>query len=116
MAYETLIVETPAEGVQLIRLNRPQALNALNSQLLGELSQALDAAETETLAPRLKDVVVPTSIVWGAEDPFLPASLGARLREAIPGATLDVVPDVRHFTPEEAPQRVAEALEKLLVR
>ena len=47
MAYETLIVETPADGVQLIRLNRPQALNALNSQLLGELSQALDAAEAD---------------------------------------------------------------------
>jgi enoyl-CoA hydratase len=44
-AYETLIVEAPKPGVMLIRLNRPQALNALNSQLLGELSAALDAAE-----------------------------------------------------------------------
>jgi enoyl-CoA hydratase len=47
MAYETLLIETLAEGVQLIRLNRPLALNALNSQLLGELSQALDAAEAD---------------------------------------------------------------------
>jgi len=44
MTYQTLIVETPAEGVTLIRLNRPEALNALNSQLLDELGQALDAA------------------------------------------------------------------------
>ena len=29
MTYETLIVET-ADAVTLIRLNRPQALNALN--------------------------------------------------------------------------------------
>jgi enoyl-CoA hydratase len=45
--YQTLIVETApqgAEGVQLIRLNRPEALNALNSELLGELQTALDAA------------------------------------------------------------------------
>jgi enoyl-CoA hydratase/carnithine racemase len=44
MTYQTLIVETPATGVQLIRLNRPEALNALNSQLLDDLGQALDAA------------------------------------------------------------------------
>lgn len=47
MSYETLIVETPSVGVTLIRLNRPEALNALNSQLLGELSKALDAAEAD---------------------------------------------------------------------
>ncbi|MDP3173152.1 MAG: enoyl-CoA hydratase [Phenylobacterium sp.] len=46
MSYQTLIVET-ADGVTLIRLNRPEALNALNSQLIGELIQALDAAEAD---------------------------------------------------------------------
>ena len=34
MAYETLIVETHG-AVGLVRLNRPQALNALNSTVLG---------------------------------------------------------------------------------
>ena len=46
-AYETLIVEAPQPGVTLIRLNRPQALNALNSQLLTELGAALDVAEAD---------------------------------------------------------------------
>ena len=44
MAYETLIVEV-ADHIGLIRLNRPDALNALNSQLLGELACALKAME-----------------------------------------------------------------------
>jgi len=47
MTYQTLLVETPADGVTLIRLNRPEALNALNSQLLGELAAALDVAEAD---------------------------------------------------------------------
>jgi enoyl-CoA hydratase len=42
MSYETIIVETRGH-VGLIRLNRPQALNALNSALIGELRQAVDA-------------------------------------------------------------------------
>ncbi|HEY1562392.1 MAG TPA: enoyl-CoA hydratase [Caulobacteraceae bacterium] len=46
VAYETLIVET-AEAVTLIRLNRPEALNALNSKLLAELGEALAAAEAD---------------------------------------------------------------------
>ena len=45
-AYDTLIVET-TDGVTLIRLNRPEALNALNSQLLGELAQALAVCEAD---------------------------------------------------------------------
>jgi enoyl-CoA hydratase len=40
MTYETLLVER-TDAVALIRLNRPKALNALNSELLGELAAAL---------------------------------------------------------------------------
>jgi enoyl-CoA hydratase/carnithine racemase len=46
VAYETLLVET-ADAVTLIRLNRPSALNALNGQLMDELTAALDAAEAD---------------------------------------------------------------------
>ena len=44
MAYETLIVEID-DYVALIRLNRPDALNALNQKLLSELADALTAAD-----------------------------------------------------------------------
>ena len=46
MNYETLLVEV-RERVGLITLNRPQALNALNSQLIAELNQALDRLEAD---------------------------------------------------------------------
>jgi enoyl-CoA hydratase len=44
MAYQTIIVETE-DNVQVIRLNRPDALNALNQELLGELCDALAKAD-----------------------------------------------------------------------
>ena len=44
MAYQTLTVEID-EYVALIRLNRPEALNALNSQLMKELGDALADAD-----------------------------------------------------------------------
>ena len=44
MAYENILVETHGK-VGVIRLNRPQALNALNPALIAELSKAIDGYE-----------------------------------------------------------------------
>ena len=44
MAFETIIVEVE-DHVALIKLNRPDAMNALNSELLTELQQALIEAD-----------------------------------------------------------------------
>jgi enoyl-CoA hydratase len=46
MTYETILLETHGR-VGLITLNRPQALNALNAQLVREVNQALDALEAD---------------------------------------------------------------------
>jgi len=46
MSYETLIVETRG-AVTLVTLNRPQALNALNNQVLGELVAAMQAFDAD---------------------------------------------------------------------
>ena len=46
MNFETLLIEE-FDHVRLIRLNRPKALNALNTQLLRELGEALSAAQGE---------------------------------------------------------------------
>jgi enoyl-CoA hydratase len=47
MSYQNIIVETKGR-VGIIRLNRPQALNALNKALIGELGEAIAAFEADT--------------------------------------------------------------------
>jgi enoyl-CoA hydratase len=47
MSYQNILVETKGK-VGVIRLNRPQALNALNAALVGELATAVDAFEADS--------------------------------------------------------------------
>lgn len=44
MAYETIIVEVE-DHIALVKLNRPDAMNALNAQLLSELADAMKSAQ-----------------------------------------------------------------------
>ena len=44
MAFKTIVVEID-DHVALIRLNRPDAMNALNQTMLRELGQALREAD-----------------------------------------------------------------------
>ncbi len=61
MAYETIIVETRAR-VGLITLNRPQALNALNTTVMKEMVAALEDFEA--------DAAVGAIVVTGSEKAF----------------------------------------------
>lgn len=45
--YSTLLIERHADGYAVVTLNRPEALNALNSTLFGELAAFLDTVETD---------------------------------------------------------------------
>ncbi|HLS58894.1 MAG TPA: enoyl-CoA hydratase [Paracoccaceae bacterium] len=69
MAYETIIVETE-DHVATIRLNRPQALNALNTQVLDELATAVGEADS---ASRIHAIVI-----TGSEKAF---AAGADIKE-----------------------------------
>ena len=78
MSYETLIVETRG-AVGLITLNRPQALNALNSTVLKELLQAYAAFED--------DAAVGAIVLTGSERAF---AAGADIKEMQPLDFADV--------------------------
>jgi pimeloyl-ACP methyl ester carboxylesterase len=53
---------------------------------------------------------LPTLIVWGAQDPFIPVSHGVAAHEAIPGSRLEIFDGVGHYPHCEAPERFVAVL------
>ncbi|MBK5933249.1 short chain enoyl-CoA hydratase [Rhodovulum imhoffii] len=78
MAYKTLIVEIE-DHIALIRLNRPDALNALNAELLGELADAVTQADANDK--------VRCIVLTGSEKAF---AAGADIREMSTKSFVDV--------------------------
>jgi enoyl-CoA hydratase len=68
-SFDTILVETRGK-VGLITLNRPQALNALNSALVGEVNRALDEFE--------RDTGIGCVVITGSEKAF---AAGADIKE-----------------------------------
>lgn len=78
MAFKTIVVETE-DHVALIRLNRPDAMNALSAQLLGELAQAVSEAEANEKVRAI--------IITGSEKAF---AAGADIKEMSERSFVDV--------------------------
>jgi len=53
---------------------------------------------------------LPTLIVWGAQDPFIPVSHAITAHKAIPGSRLEIFDGVGHYPHCEAPERFVEVL------
>lgn len=79
MAYQTLLVDTQGP-IGRIRLNRPDALNALNGKLMDELTEALDIFEA--------DDKIGCMVLFGSEKAF---AAGADIKEMIGKTFSDVV-------------------------
>ena len=110
MSYQFIQVHTEADKVGVITLNRPKQLNALNSQLMVELGQALKAFDAD---PAIGCMII-TGSDWfadvrrGAPNTFITAALFAGrfitrdeiLRGAIEAGTLG--PWIAAFESEQA--------------
>lgn len=78
MTYANISVET-RDAVGLVTLNRPDALNALNSALIDELNQALDVFEA--------DSSIGAIVITGSEKAF---AAGADIKEMQSQSYMDV--------------------------
>ena len=64
----------------------------------------------------LGGIRAPTAILVGAEDYATPPEMAEAMRSAMPGATLQVIENARHFTPLEIPDRIAAEIAALADR
>ena len=73
----------------------------------------LGDADLRPLLPRL---TMPVAVAVGEEDYATTVAMAEALRDAIPGATLTVLPGARHLTPVERPAEVAAVIRGVLGR
>jgi pimeloyl-ACP methyl ester carboxylesterase len=74
---------------------------------------ALDDADLAAVTPQLRQLTVPTLLVWGTGDSFFDVSWAYWLRDTIPGTTQVVtVDDARLFFPDERAMDLVPHLEQ----
>jgi pimeloyl-ACP methyl ester carboxylesterase len=70
----------------------------------------LTGAADHFVDPRLHELDVPTTLIWGADDGVLPLSYAEALHGAIRGATLHVLEDAAHIPHLQQPERYLACL------
>jgi len=74
----------------------------------------LDSAAAEDATDHLPSVRVPTLVIGGEKDTFTPVELSIRMREAIPGSELLLLPGGSHMGLLEHPELVELRVKKFL--
>ncbi len=74
-----------------------------------------DEAFTAEFEPLLPDITVPTFIVWGEDDTWIPPDRAQRLAQAIPNSTVRMIAGAGHLIQEDAPAALTLALHSWLL-
>jgi non-heme chloroperoxidase len=77
------------------------------------LEEAVLSIDHDYVLP-LREIDVPTLILWGEQDPLFPREEQERLAAAIPGATLKVYPETGHAVHWDRPEWVVRDLEEFM--
>ena len=89
-------------SVKRVLGDRAMADSVLHTRVFEEIAHAPSINET------MRKSDVPTLIVWGNKDRVLHVSGAPILRDALPNATLIVMPNIGHLPMIEAPKQVAK--------
>ncbi|HVT34146.1 MAG TPA: alpha/beta fold hydrolase [Nevskiaceae bacterium] len=66
--------------------------------------------QIEPWLPALRALQVPTQVIWGARDPYIPANYAQRQREIFAQAQVTLLEDSGHWPFADHPERVAQLL------
>ncbi len=92
------------DGAIAVFLRNPARCYAQTCRMLGACN----------LTEALPDLKMPVRIAVGEEDYATPVAMSETLHRGIAGSTLTVIPNARHLTPLECPDRITAELQALL--
>ena len=94
---------------ELAMLTGPWLTEAGQRAFYRQIAEA-DEAYTDEIEPRYAEVEVPTLVVWGREDRWIPPDRAERLAAMIPGARLALVAEAGHLVHLDQPVALATLL------
>jgi pimeloyl-ACP methyl ester carboxylesterase len=74
------------------------------------MAAAADARYTTELVEPLRELGLPTLLLWGEEGEFQPVGYAERFEQEMPNSRLIPVPGARHIPMEDDPERVGDEL------
>jgi pimeloyl-ACP methyl ester carboxylesterase len=98
---------------------RPDVMDALVAPWLGEgqaafyrqIAQA-DERFTDEIEPRYHEISVPTFIVWGTDDLWIPRDRAERLHRSIPNSVVEYIERAGHLVQEDQPAAFTAAIHR----
>ena len=87
------------------RMRTKNALYAMTA-----LAESLGKLSTEEYSSRIPGIQAETLVIWGLEDPWIPVEDGEKFKDALPHATLKIIPGCGHIPQEEKPEETARLI------
>ncbi|MCP4578151.1 MAG: alpha/beta hydrolase [Deltaproteobacteria bacterium] len=92
--------------------DRMRTENALGA--MAAVGRSVSTISNEEYALRIPEIQVDTLIIWGRDDAWIPLEDGFKFKEALPNATLEVIPFCGHVPQEEKPEETARLIAAFL--
>jgi pimeloyl-ACP methyl ester carboxylesterase len=83
---------------------------------LARAAREVGADDIERMELQLKDLDIPTLVLWGEDDPYQPSELAEELWELLPDASVALLPGCSHYLTEDAPETALPLILQFLRR